>query len=243
VDELKTYLKKQKVPFVVGNDDGRLGKDSRGRSARLDYNAAILFEKGEIQEIYRKVHLVPFTENFPYEKQLPGVYAWLKSADTHFWERGTEFSVFTAGGVTFATPICFEDSFGYISRIFVQRGAEVIVNMTNDSWSGSVAAAMQHMSKAVFRAVENRRSVIRCSNGGMTCTIDPNGRITNMLEPYTEGYLIGMVPIYTEKRTLYTLWGDWFAFLCLVGGVGFILVGFLRRFMIKRIKIDNTSQV
>ena len=96
--------------------------------------------------------------------------------------------------------------------------------MTNDSWSGHVAAAMQHMSKAVFRAIENRRSVVRCSNGGITCVIDPNGAILQMLEPYTEGYLIGKVPVYTDKQTLYTKWGDWFAVLCLTSA-GIILIG------------------
>ena len=61
--------------------------------------------------------------------------------------------MFEVGGVKFSTPICFEDVFGYISRRFVREGAEVIVNMTNDSWSGSVAAQMQHLGMAVFRAV------------------------------------------------------------------------------------------
>ena len=224
VQELKRYLSRQSVPFVIGNDDGRLEKDRYGNLRRVDYNASILFDKGEIQAIYRKTHLVPFTEHFPYERIFPWFYQKLKEADTHFWEPGSEYTIFRAAGVAFATPICFEDSFGYISREFVLRGAEVIVNMTNDSWSGHVAAAMQHMSKAVFRAIENRRSVVRCSNGGITCVIDPNGAILQMLEPYTEGYLIGKVPVYTDKQTLYTKWGDWFAVLCLTSA-GIILIG------------------
>jgi len=223
VQELRTYLSQQTVPFVFGNDDGRLEKDRFGNLRRVDYNAAVLFDQGKIQSIYRKTHLVPFTEYFPYERTFPWFYKKLKEADTHFWEPGKEFTVFRAAGVSFSTPICFEDSFGYISREFILRGAEVIINLTNDSWSGHVAAAMQHMSKAVFRAVENRRSVVRCSNGGMTCVIDPNGKILQILEPYTEGFLIGKVPVYTGTQTLYTKWGDWFAFLCI--GVSVILLG------------------
>lgn len=223
VQELRAYLSKQTIPFVFGNDDGRLEKDRFGNLRRVDYNAAVLFDQGRIQSIYRKIHLVPFTEYFPYERTFPWFYQKLKEADTHFWEPGREFTVFRAAGVSFSTPICFEDSFGYISREFVLRGAEVIINLTNDSWSGHVAAAMQHMSKAVLRAVENRRSVVRCSNGGMTCVIDPNGRILQILEPYTEGFLMAKVPVYTARQTLYTKWGDWFALVCM--GASLVVLG------------------
>ncbi|MFQ3619802.1 MAG: apolipoprotein N-acyltransferase [Spirochaetales bacterium] len=229
VQQLRSYLSAQEVPFVFGNDDGRLEKDRYGNLRRVDYNAALLFDKGEIQNIYRKVHLVPFTEHFPYERIFPWFYQKLKEADTHFWEPGQEFVVFRASGVSFSTPICFEDAFGYISREFVRRGAEVIINLTNDSWSGHVAAAMQHMSKAVFRAIENRRSVVRCSNGGMTCVIDPNGKILQILDPFIEGYLIGTVPVYISTQTLYTKWGDWFAQLCLLLGISLLAVGTIRK--------------
>jgi len=56
-------------------------------------------------ETYRKLHLVPFTENFPYKERLPRIYQWLKDADTHFWEEGDEYTVFDAAGVRFSTPI------------------------------------------------------------------------------------------------------------------------------------------
>ncbi len=147
---------------------------------------------------------------------MPGIYKWLKEADTHFWEKGKEFTVFEAAGVKFSTPICFEDTFGYISRRFVNEGAEVLVNMTNDTWSNSIAAEMQHMTISLFRAVENKRTLLRATNGGITCVIDPNGRIIEMLEPFTEGTLIATVPVYTGQSTLYTRWGDWFAYVLLV---------------------------
>jgi apolipoprotein N-acyltransferase len=229
VDELKRFLGTQKVPYVFGNDDGRLGKDREGNTTRIDYNAAILYHEGRIIDIYRKLHLVPFTENFPFEKELPGIYQWLKDADTHFWEKGTEYTIFNAGGVNFATPICFEDTFGYLSRNFVREGAEVIVNLTNDSWSGSVASAMQHLGMAVFRAVENRRSLIRSSNGGMTGIIDPNGKIQHLYKPFIEGFLVEDVPVYTGKTTLYTRWGDWFAYVCLAVSGAVLTIGSVLR--------------
>jgi apolipoprotein N-acyltransferase len=225
VKELRAFLASQTVPYVVGNDDGQLKRVAEGREVRVDYNAAILFDSGRIVDTYRKLHLVPFTEHFPYEKTLPWAYAWLKAADTHFWEKGEVYTVFTAGGVRFSTPICFEDSFGYLCRGFVNRGADVLVNITNDAWSFSVAGAMQHMIMAVFRAVETRRSVVRATNGGMTNIIDPNGRILRSLPPFIEGYLVGDVPVHAGAETLYLLWGDWFPWLLLGMSALAIVVG------------------
>jgi apolipoprotein N-acyltransferase len=213
VRELRDFLSEQPVPFVVGNDDGQLAKDEQGRDIRVDYNAALLFENGELIKTYRKLHLVPFTENFPYKERLPRIYQWLKDADTHFWEEGEEYTVFDAAGVRFSTPICFEDTFPHLNREFVRHGAEVLVNLTNDSWSRAVACEMQHMSIALFRALENKRTLVRSTNGGITCVIDPNGRISAMLPPFTADYLIAEAPVYTAEQTLYTRWGDWFAFL------------------------------
>ncbi|HEC62400.1 MAG TPA: apolipoprotein N-acyltransferase [bacterium] len=216
VKRLRDYLSSQEIPFVIGNDDGQMIKDEFGREVRVDYNATVLWDQGGIVQTYRKIHLVPFTESFPFRKTMPGIYKWLKEADTHFWEKGKEFTVFEAAGVKFSTPICFEDTFGYISRRFVNEGAEVLVNMTNDTWSNSIAAEMQHMTISLFRAVENKRTLLRATNGGITCVIDPNGRIIEMLEPFTEDTLIATVPVYTGQSTLYTRWGDWFAYVLLV---------------------------
>jgi apolipoprotein N-acyltransferase len=232
VRALRDFLESQEVPYVVGNDDGQLVRDEQGREYRADYNAAILFENGRIVDTYRKLHLVPFTEHFPYRRLLPGVYEWLRDADTHFWEKGQELTVFEAAGVRFSTPICFEDTFAYLCRDFVRAGAQVLVNMTNDSWSNAVACEMQHMSIALFRTVETKRSLVRSTNGGITCVIDPNGRITSMLEPFTEGYLIAEVPVFDDTETLYVRWGDWFAIVVLVlAGAGLLwgLARVLRR--------------
>jgi apolipoprotein N-acyltransferase len=216
VDELRRFLSVQTIPFLFGNDDGQLERDRYGVTRRVDYNAAILFDKGGIAGVYRKIHLVPFTEHFPYEKSLGWFYKMLREANTHFWEKGLDYVVFDAAGVKFSTPICFEDSFGYLSRRFVNEGAQIIFNITNDSWSGSVPAAMQHLQMSVLRAVENRRSVARGTNGGMTAVIDPNGKILNLYEPFQEGYLMGTIPVYTGEKTFYTRFGDWFAWLCLI---------------------------
>ena len=234
VDDLRRFLSAQTVPFVFGNDDGQLERDRYGALRRVDYNAAVFFDKGRIAGTYRKTHLVPFTEHFPYEKVLPFFYRMLREADTHFWEKGTEYTVFEAAGVKFSTPICFEDSFGYLSRRFVNEGAQVILNITNDSWSGSVPSEMQHLQMSVLRAVENRRSVARATNGGITAVIDPNGKILQMYEPFTEGYLLGKVPVYDGRTTLYTRFGDWFAWLCLTLAIAFLCGGVVLRVLKRR---------
>ena len=236
VKELLEYLAKQEVPFVIGNDDAR--KDpalNPWGDNRVDYNAVMLFDKGELKTLYRKLHLVPFTEHFPYEKQLPWIYNALKNADTHFWEKGKEATVFNSRGIKFSTPICFEDTFGYLSRDFVLNGAELIVNLSNDAWSGSLPAQMQHLSMAVFRAVENRRSMVRSTASGQTCAIDPNGKILAMAEPFSENYLFAELPIVSPE-TVYTRHGDYLgrvftasAFILLILCMVSCIMGLLKR--------------
>lgn len=232
VKELLDFLSTTDVPFVIGNDDGRKEVGEDGKYERVDYNAVILFESGVEKQVYRKLHLVPFTEHFPYRKTLPFVYDALVAADTHFWKLGSELTVFDAAGVRFSTPICFEDTFGYLSRDFVRQGAQLIVNLTNDAWAKSLPSQMQHATMAVFRAVENRRSVVRSTASGQTCAIDPNGKILAMAEPFTATYLLQDIPIYDSRETLYTRYGDWLAVLFVIsaslsilGGIVFALVG------------------
>ncbi len=225
VRRLTDYLAGIDVPVVVGNGDGQLVRNEEGEFERVDYNAVLVHEDQEFSEPYRKIHLVPFTEHFPYEKQFPWLHELLVENNTTFWREGEEWTVFEAAGVRFSTPICFEDTFGYLSRGFVNRGAEIIVNLTNDSWAYSVPSAMQHMGMAVFRAVENRRTVVRSTNGGMTTTIDPNGRIRAMLPAFVEAYMVDTVPVFTDRTTIYTRFGDYFAYLHLFAAAGLLIYG------------------
>lgn len=234
VQRLEAFLETQTVPYVIGNASARLIRNDEGNLERLDYNAVIVYDEGEFTEPYRKTHLVPFTESFPYRRQFPWLYELLIENGTNQWGHGEEYTVFEVDGVRFSTPICFEDTFGYISREFVNRGADVIVNLTNDLWSKSVAASMQHMQMAVFRAAETRKTVVRSTNGGMTTIIDPNARITAIYEPFVEGYLVGDAPVYQGRRTLYLEWGDWFAWVAIVLSVGGVLASVILRIVRRR---------
>ena len=211
VKDLLDYLSSKDVPFLIGNDDARRDSEKNpleNESYKVDYNAALLFENGQITEIYRKIHLVPFTEHFPYQKLFPSFYRFLQRSETHFWEKGEELTVFNIKSFNFSTPICFEDTFGYISRNFVLRGADVLVNITNDAWAKSLSSQKQHLSTAVFRAVENYRPMVRSTASGQTCAIDPLGRITTEAVPFTETWLNVTVPII-KKYTIFTLYGDY----------------------------------
>jgi len=225
VRELLEYLSQKDIPFLIGNDDARMDKvknPDEFNNHRVDYNAVLLFENGKLTETYRKLHLVPFTEHFPYRKQLPFFYDALVKADTHFWEKGEDVTVFNAAGFKFSSPICFEDTFGYLSRKFVLRGADVLVNLTNDAWAKSLPSQKQHLSMAVFRAVENSRSMVRSTVSGQTCAIDPAGRVTAEAQPFMETWLTVSVPL-VKKSTIYTKYGDFLAIFFLYAAVILLL--------------------
>ena len=228
VRDLLNYLARQEVPFVIGGNDARRDPSRNPNpfeNHRVNYNAALLFENGQITGVYRKIHLVPFTEHFPYARIFPRIYRWLRAADTHFWERGTEKTVFSGPGFYFSTPICFEDTFGYLSRDFVRNGADVLVNLSNDAWANSLSAQNQHLTMAVFRSVENRRSTVRATSSGQTCGIAPNGRIIAMAEPFTEAFLTVAIPVKKGNTTIYTRFGDFLGVFFTVAAVTALVAG------------------
>lgn len=242
VISLLKYLNAQSVPFIVGNDDAIKTRPDEYGEERVDYNAVFLFEPGKNvlppdPVKYRKIHLVPFTEHFPYRKILPWVYDLLVATDTHFWDKGEEYTVFEVDGLKFSTPVCFEDTFGYLSRNFVNAGARAIVNLTNDAWAQSEPSQYQHMSMALFRAVENRVPLVRSTASGQTCIIDPNGRIVAMAKPFEETWLTGDIPVLPESgKTLYRIWGDiWGKFFALAAA-SILLAGLIRAFLRRQVK-------
>ena len=214
INTLRRRLTEEDLPFIIGSNDA---VTEAGR--RVDYNAALLLHRGSITDTYRKIHLVPFSEHFPYAGTFPRLMKYIQSQGTPIYAKGNEYTVFDLsrwGGPGTGLLICFEDTFGYLSRNFVNAGAEILVNVTNDSWSPEPACAIQHLGMAVFRAVENRRSMVRATTAGLTAVIDPNGAITQKLDPFTQGHIIADVPVYTERTTIYTRWGGWFEKLILI---------------------------
>ena len=112
-----------------------------------------------------------------------------------------------------------------MGRRAVRNGARLLINQTNDAWFEGTAAAVQHMSQSIFRAIENRVPVVRCANFGVSCGIDYTGMpdlATRVLLdarcPSSEGDLFVVtvdVPQDAGPRTFYTAHGDWpFAIPC-----------------------------
>ena len=233
VNDLLAFIDSKEVPFVLGNGDTVRKYTDNTHYESESFNSVFLFKPGENvippePDIYNKLHLVPFTESFPYQKQLPWLYDILIANDTHLWGLGEEATVFTVDNLTFGTPICFEDTFGYIGRKFVNNGANAFINVTNDSWANDAVCQYQHLAMATFRSVENRVPTVRATASGQTAVIDPNGKLIAMAPNFEETYLIADIPVIEESsKTLFTLWGDWVAYVFIILSIASILGGII----------------
>ena len=229
VHQFLEYQKSTGTWLLTGNDDYFIDEDEEGNEQRRDYNASILFSpEGERVETYHKIHLVPFTEYFPFREQLPGLYQFLLDWDVNLWSPGTETVVFQHPLFTFSTPICFEDSFPGDIRRFVLAGADVILNISNDFWSLTNVEAKQHYVNSLFRAVENRKTLLRSTASGVTAHVTPEGRLVERLPYYEEGYLIAEIPLETGRTSIYTRFGNWFVYLCGLIAAGAVIFQVLR---------------
>ncbi len=226
VGRLIVYLEGIDTWLLTGNDDyDRVLDEDDNEVARLNHNAAVLFnDKAERVDTYHKIRLVPFTETFPYRDTFPGLYQMLLDFDVNFWEAGDERTIFAHPKFRFVTPICFEDVFPDDIRRFVRRGTDVILNISNDYWSLDPVEGKQHFVAGMFRAVENRRPLVRSTASGLTAHVDEYGRILATLPYYEEGYLIADVELKNRPTTFYTQHGDWFPW------VGLIVLGALLLF-------------
>ncbi len=187
------------------------------------YNTAKLFtERGGKQQTYRKMHLVPFGEYLPLRPILGPIAGGLVPGD---FARGENPVVFTLPqpALKFATLICFEDTLGDLTRRFVNSGAQLLVNITNDGWFLRTAGAEQHLNNAIFRAVENRRPLVRCANTGITCSVDGMGRVDRTgragmwIAPFLHGFVTREIAVPAHPAfTFYTRHGEWLAHLAAV---------------------------
>jgi apolipoprotein N-acyltransferase len=198
---------------------------------RNRFNSAILFSPGgPIKKRYNKIRLLPFGEYLPYKDLLPWPSR-LASRVSSFIP-GKEYTLFSVGGAMFGVAICWENIFPGLFRQFVKNGANFMVNITTEAWFMESAAPYQFMAMSVFRAVENRISIARSANTGISGFIDPYGRIIGKVENgakdiFVEGYLTRDIPLFQQK-TFYTLYGDIFAYLSLAAASLLLLGAFLR---------------
>jgi apolipoprotein N-acyltransferase len=187
------------------------------------YNAALLISGGTQQiQIYRKLHLVPFGEYIPLRHSFPLFAAVASKWVPGDFDAGRDYTVFrlTNDDVQVAPLICFEDTLGDLTRQFVLRGANLLVDVTNDAWFLRSAGSRQHLANAIFRCVETRCPMARAANTGVTCFVNEFGRVTQVLQDergstFAEGVLTGEIRIPMERElTFYTRHGELFAKLC-----------------------------
>jgi apolipoprotein N-acyltransferase len=172
-------------------------------------SAALLSPAGAYLSRYDKVHLVPFGEFVPW----PFGFAQNISSEVGDFEAGRRVVVSPVGAHRIGAFICYESVFPNFVRQFAADGAELLVNISNDGWFGATAARWQHLTIVRMRAAENRRWLLRSTNNGITATIDPAGRLRGVLPSYAQATSYTGFD-YIRERTVYTRFGDWFAFLC-----------------------------
>jgi apolipoprotein N-acyltransferase len=129
------------------------------------------------------------------------------------------------GGSSYSVFICYEAIYAGEVREFANNGAELLMNISNDGWFGTSAAAEQHLRMARVRAVENRRWLIRDTNSGLTATIDPYGNVQRVMQRDTRDSADVPYDFRTDK-TLYTRTGDWFAWMCVMVSAILVLLTF-----------------
>ncbi|HSW63084.1 MAG TPA: apolipoprotein N-acyltransferase [Dissulfurispiraceae bacterium] len=218
------------VPFVFGRDKemtkehvefqktldsyllfGTVLKKNQKENAYSN-GAALLSKDGSLTYLYDKIHLVPFGEYVPLrpllffvDKLAYGIGDYV--AGDNYIRAVTPFG-------SFATLICYESVFPGLVRKFYIRGGDFMVTITNDAWFGTTSGPYQHFSMAVFRAVENRKPMVRAANSGISGFIDSNGKIVSTTELMTRTVITGKVSL-DKTMTFYTKFGDVFSFFCI----------------------------
>ncbi len=196
------------------------------------YNSSFLFEPGggDLPH-YDKVKVVPFGERTPFPKLLGFLRDFQWSGGGYIsgdFESGTALTVFEVPGGKFSGMICFDSVFPWLARDMMVRGAEFLVVITNDGWYGRTAAPYQHADIATFRAVENRRWVVRCANTGVSMFVDPYGRQAQKTGLFEEAVVAGTIAP-RDEQTLYMRFGDLFSQLCGVIALMGLAVSAIRR--------------
>ena len=220
LDRVRGLVNELRIPLLTGTPDYTFISANKYKT----YNSAILISPGR-EEIprYAKMHLVPLGERVPYEDEFPWLQKWiakLEMGEGNF-SPGESIELFavprnprplTNGEVPIhvATLICFESFFPEQARDFIARGADLLVVITNDGWFGPTGAPYWHAQMSVFRAIENRISVARCANTGVSMTIDPYGRVRSQSRIFEEIVLTDTLPLRMET-TVYSTYGPIFA--------------------------------
>ena len=196
---------------------GSVLEKGKGKGSNLLSNSALLLdENGNVVYSYDKIHLVPFGEYVPLHKFFFFIDKLVAGIGDYIPGDRHEIAETPFGG--FAALICYEAIFPGLVRKFYVKGGDFIVNITNDAWFGRTTGPYQHFSMAVFRAVENRKPLIRAANTGISGFIDSNGRILGKTSLFQQDILTSDIKTDSTK-SFYTKYGDLFSYLCIVSSI------------------------
>jgi apolipoprotein N-acyltransferase len=248
--DLKVYLfvrdlvRETGIPILLGSSSQ--AKVIRGEKKKYKpVNSAFLVdETGRIVLGYNKIKLLPFAEYLPFEEWFPWP-RWLVPGHDNYMA-GKYPTIFSLPKGRFGVVICWENLFPDLFRRFVDKGAQFMVNLTNEAWFGKTAASQQLLTISVFRAVENRVSLLRAANTGISSLIDPMGRIKArvMDEKGNDIFVTGILTVPVPEPmgpTFYTKHGDVFAKVCTIAVVFFIISALLPVRILQSLKISRSG--
>ena len=176
------------------------------------YNSALQISQENHIDIYHKSMLVIGVEMFPYPKYL-GFLSDMAielggTSGTYGTQEKREAFFNKHNNAAIAPVICYESIYGEFVTGYINEGANVIFVVTNDGWWGNTPGYKQHLSYSSLRAIENRRSIARSANTGISCFINQRGDILQATDYWVKDVIKGTINLNNEK-TFYTLNGDY----------------------------------
>ena len=195
----------------------------------IQYNSAFLTDwNGKLLGKYNKIKLLLFGEYLPFSDLIPSL-KYISPASGDFTPGSSlELLRIRDKGIKIGPLICYEDIIPSFSLLFVRKGANILINLTNDAWFGRSIAPYEHLMVSIPRSVETRRYLIRSTNTGVSVIIDSTGKITNKTGIFTKEVFEGEAALLYGE-TLYTKIGDIFPWLCLVAAVLYAFNKYLRK--------------
>ena len=218
--QLRTLIRDVGTYFLVGSSEFPKFDKTLQKLRKAGNTALFLSPEGKVLGQHLKIRLLPFGEYIPYEDTFPWPNSIVPNQNQNWEIPGREYTLFELDAARFGVIICWENAFPGLFRQFVKDGANLMINITNEGWFGETAAPYQFLAMCVFRSVENRISMARAANTGISCFIDPYGRVTdrvwnNNKDIYVSGYLTREIKL-SEEKTFYTMYGDVFAYLSIL---------------------------
>jgi apolipoprotein N-acyltransferase len=185
-----------------------------GSGGKKYFNSAYFLNRnGSALQRYDKIHLVPFGEYVPYQSLF--AFAGVITRDVGAFSAGSQLITPAIGRHPVNALICFEAVFPDLARRFVRQGSSLIINLTNDAWYGNSAAPYQHLAIARWRAVENRRFLLRAANSGISAVITPTGAVKSATHLFEKGTCSGRFA-FLDKQSLYTRFGNFLLIPCAI---------------------------